>query len=98
VIYLFSKEEELWFLRMYFLSVIMYGLTPMAIVATTQHQERKNNGNVDRLNLRRLVGSLYNGNEGENDEDSDGEGNDNDGKNEVLIKVQCVRKGNKSSI
>jgi hypothetical protein len=46
VIYLLSKEEELWFLRMHFSSPIVRGLAQMAIVAPTQYQERRNNGNV----------------------------------------------------
>jgi hypothetical protein len=102
VIYLLSKKEGLWFLRMHSSSPIVCGLAQMAVVATTQHQERENNGNVylERLNLKRLMGSHSDESEKNDDddlewkpnvasdEDGDGEGNDNDGENEVLTEAQ----------
>jgi hypothetical protein len=95
MIYLFSKKKRLWFLRMHSSSPIVHGLAWMAVVVATQHQERKKNGNADleRLDLRRLVGSQDNENEGEDDDDlewkpnvasvkdSDGEDNDEEGDN-----------------
>jgi hypothetical protein len=106
MIYLASKEEELRFLRMHSSSSIVYGLAQMAIIVATQHQERRNNGNVDlkKLNLKRLVESQGDESEQEDDndlelepnvtldEDSDGEGDDSDGENEVLIEAQCDEK------
>ena len=106
MIYLFSKKKRLWFLRMHSSSSIVHGLAWMAVVAATQHQERENNGNADleRLDLRRLVGFQSNESEGEDDddlewkpnvvlaEDSDKEGDNNDGKNEVMIEAQCGKK------
>jgi hypothetical protein len=43
----------------------------MDVVAATQHQDRGNNDNVDleRLNLRKLVGSQRNENKEEDDDD-----------------------------
>jgi hypothetical protein len=37
VIYLLSKEEDLWFLRMHYPSSIVYGLAWMAVVVAIQY-------------------------------------------------------------
>lgn len=85
----------MWFLRMHSLSHIVHGLTKMVVATATQHQKRRNNGNIDLkgLNLRRLVESEndeYNREDDDNlewepnvakDEDSDSEYSNIEGDN-----------------